>query len=617
GYREKYGKMLSLYELQLIEGFEKDDIERLLPFVTIDQEADRGFSIPAALKYGKHQVFIRGRQILEEQKGFSDISDSLLRENINARYMGSPMKIYTRYKYQYKNKLLWGMTAEKDAGEPFLTGNLNDTVRQYLGNRLKNGFDFYSGHLQVNDVGIFKKIVLGDYQLQFGQGLTAWSGLSYGKSSFVSGIRKKAQGLRKYSSTDENMFLRGAGATVSVKDIDLTGFFSWKKIDANVAVYDTIADEVLEVSSILNTGLHATPGELEDKHILDEMIYGGNATFSKMHYKLGATFITYNFSSPLNKDLQPYNSYVFNGQSNFNAGVDYQINYNKLNFFGEAALSENGGMAFINGAVIRMHSQLSLAILHRWYEKDYQALYCNPFAEGSGGSNEHGLYIGTEIYPVKRWKLSAYYDNFTFPWLRYRVDAPSGGYEYFLQADYSPKRSVQMHWRIKKESKPQNFSTDTIVTVTDLADVSTTKMRFHIRYSISDQLEMRDRIELANYTKDTVNDHGYLVYHDIVYKPENLPISLTFRYAVFDTDSWDARIYAFESDVLYAFSIPAFSDKGFRTYLLLNYKPVKGVDIWIRYALTSYIGKDIIGSGMTEIQGNKKSEIQAQVRFSF
>jgi hypothetical protein len=86
------------------------------------------------------------------------------------------------------------------------------------------------------------------------------------------------------------------------------------------------------------------------------------------------------------------------------------------------------------------------------------------------------------------------------------------------------------------------------------------------------------------------------------------------RYAIFDTDSYDSRIYAYESDILYAFSIPAYYSKGTRMYVNLKYTFKDFMDIWIKYSQTYYSDKNVISSGLTQINGNTKSEIKVQVK---
>ena len=92
---------------------------------------------------------------------------------------------------------------------------------------------------------------------------------------------------------------------------------------------------------------------------------------------------------------------------------------------------------------------------------------------------------------------------------------------------------------------------------------------------------------------------------------------MSFRYGVFDTDSYNSRIYAYENDVLYYYSFPVYYSKATRTYIILKYTITKGIDIWLRYAQTYYTDKKTVSSGLNEIEGNKKSEVRAQVRFKF
>jgi hypothetical protein len=101
------------------------------------------------------------------------------------------------------------------------------------------------------------------------------------------------------------------------------------------------------------------------------------------------------------------------------------------------------------------------------------------------------------------------------------------------------------------------------------------------------------------------------------YKPEKLPVTLTMRYALFQADGYDARIYTYETDVLYSYSVPAFYDKGSRFYAILKFDVGRRIDLWLRYAVTYYSNRNVIGSGLTEIQGNKRSEVKAQLRMKF
>src|SRR5690606_10052561 len=95
---------------------------------------------------------------------------------------------------------------------------------------------------------------------------------------------------------------------------------------------------------------------------------------------------------------------------------------------------------------------------------------------------------------------------------------------------------------------------------------------------------------------------GWMVYHDIIVKPAG-KLSGNARIALFGTPGYNSRIYAFENDVLYAYSFPLYHNKGIRTYLNLRYRLGRRMDVWLRYATFVYRGVEEVGSGLDAIDG--------------
>jgi len=598
-YINNTGPLQTIYELQLIEGFNQSNIKLLLPFVKISHEAKSiDWKISNALKYGKNEVFLRTITTLETPVGYENVSDSILAEEPNKYYPGDKYRVYTRYTFNYKNKIKWGITAEKDPGEQFFAGEQ------------QNGFDFYSAHLQINDLGIFKTIVVGDYQAKFGQGLAMWSYISTSKSAYVMNIRKKGQGLKKYSSTDENSFLRGVGTTLSFKDVDFTVFGSFKNMDANIS--DSTADNKIYFSAFDNSGVHATPNQINKKDALNEVLAGTNISYNNKQFKIGVTGVANRYDIHLLKDSTADNNFNFSGNENYNISSDFQFMYKNLHLFGEAAISKSKGTAIVAGTLMKFTARFSGSILYRNYAPNYHSLYGNAFAEGSKTQNEKGMFMAIEMHPLKHFKLSAYYDLFKFPWLTSTVNSPSQGSDYLVQLDYSPSNSVSMYGRFKQENKPIN--SDEFNGVPELIDTDKASARYHINYKLNDKWQFRNRVELSRYKQLNESEYGYLLYQDIICSPFKTPISFKFRYALFETESYNTRIYSYESDLLNVYSVPALYNKGTRTYLMLQYKLLDRIDFWIKYSQTWYANKKSIGSGLNEIEGDTKSEIKFQIR---
>ena len=259
---------------------------------------------------------------------------------------------------------------------------------------------------------------------------------------------------------------------------------------------------------------------------------------------------------------------------------------------------------------------VSASVSYRNYSKDYHSFFNQGMAEASEAVNEKGLYAGLNITPGKRLTFSLYTDYFQFPWLKYRIDAPSNGHEIFAQAIYMPSKTLKLLLRFKTETKQQN--TDLEVPLNFLDNLKKEGYRFDISWQFNNNWTFQNRAEVSQYHKgDTKREFGYLIYQDINCSSLVSKLSGNIRFAYFDTPSYNSRIYAYEDDVLYNFAFGMYSGKGFRSYVNFRYKLGKKINIWTRYAMFVYSNTETVGTYLDEIQGNKKSEIKVQVRYQF
>ncbi len=600
----EHGQLISIYELQTVDGFDIHTIRSILPFVTIAEGPPRRhFSLDNLLRDGENVLFVRYQRLLEQQEGFSPIAPEALDANPNARYLGSPGRLYARYRFTYYQNVSLGITAEKDPGEEFFRGTQ------------PQGFDFYSAHLLLRDFGRLKALSVGDYLVQFGQGLTLWTGMGFGKSGEAIGVKKNGAGLRQYTSVDENNFLRGLGATIQMGPFEVTAFCSAKHRDANVVEYENNENDIPVITSLQQSGLHRTPRELEGKNAVREIILGGHMAYKGQSLSVGLTGYQMTLGADFRRNLSYYNQFDFSSSQYRCLGIDYSYLARNVNLFGEVAIGDNGRMAFLNGMMISLHQSFSLAIVHRHYHRAYQAPMAAAFGENTRASNEEGIYAGASIHLSPTLRLYAFADHFRFPWMKFRTHMPSQGSDYLVNIHYRPTRETEVIARFRRKNKPLNAKGPG--KIRHLDDVTRTQYRLHIAYPITPTLSLRNRLEVIRHQYGSELQKGFLIYQDILYRNLNSPFAITLRYALFDTDGFDARIYAYEHDVLYAFSFPFYSDKGMRCYLLVRYRVHRRVDLYMRLAKTFYTNRDHSGSGLDRIEGNTRTEVKAQLRYRF
>jgi hypothetical protein len=260
--------------------------------------------------------------------------------------------------------------------------------------------------------------------------------------------------------------------------------------------------------------------------------------------------------------------------------------------------------------------RVSLSILHRNYQKNYHSFYNQAISEASTALNETGFYTGLSINPNSKWEWFGYVDLFKFPWLRFGVDAPSEGYELFSQLTYKPSKGVKLIARYQSETKEEND--DLKNTINTLVQVQKQNYRLELGYQLNDDFLLRNRIELSHYQKATnAMDFGYLIYQDVVYSPLQSKFTGNIRVAYFDIPDYDARIYAYEHDVLYSYTIKMYQNSGFRYYLNGRYTIKRGLDFWLKYSVSQYLNQEKIGSGLDQIIGDTGSEIRFQLRYQF
>ena len=529
-HRNQQGLYFTLYELQSV--LDLNTIQRILPFITVDNDLD-DYQLPLNqwFKRGKNDVFVRLDRRLEKSKGYKKSENG---SNTEGSYLGNANKLYTRYRYSFGNKLSYGITLEKDAGE-----------------RLNPQLDFVSFHFQINNMykGL-KALCLGDYSVSLGQGLIHENGFSLGKSAMVLSVEKNAPPIKRYSSSNEANFLRGAAAhfdlsslfgekrsSASARHENTEGvlFASYRQRDGNIVnrIDAQSVDDTLAISALQTVGLHRTNVEIEDKNAVNLLTFGGRILRTTKRGSIALNTVFNQFDKAIQPRDEPYNRHVFKGKSLLNISTDYKWTYQNVHLFGETALSDNLAYATLNGLLLGLDKRLSFSALHRFFSLKYQALNAQPFSESSKINDENGVYVGLEYKLSKRFTMSAYADFWQHQWWRFRVDAPSNGHEYFIKSAFRFK-NTEGYVQVRTKTKQENATRADSSKVNQIMDKTKTQIRFHFQNKLSKNLTLRNRLELSAY-QDEEKSNGFVIWQDIIWKGTlnskrtDDPLSITSR----------------------------------------------------------------------------------------
>lgn len=600
-FRKKQGAFTHPNELLLVVGISQQDLSNIKPFIRV------GPYTPTKTT-GHHlsqEILARLKTNRPKQAGYKKYSrkaflyekDYLAKQR--TRFKGPP--VGTLFKYKLTNMQHWqgGLTLENDAGENYFTQKQN------------TGFDFLSAHLSFTPRKIINQVIVGDYKLQWGQGLIAWSGYSSGKSTSTLSNEKSGNGIAPYTSTDENRFLRGIALNIHpARMLTTEVFVSYKKTDGNLLDLDTLAPEILQTATLYETGYHRNTAECEKKHNLKELTTGLSVRLNHKYFRIGMQFLYYNFSPALSIGNASYQQYNETGVHRTLASIDYKTGGYHFYLFGETARSDNGTWATVNGLRYSGIPRLALCALYRHYDKGYRSHYNNGFSEYSNTTNEEGYYLGLESSPFANIRINAYYDRFRFFSPRYQATIPGTGQETVGEITLTI-HAWEYSFRFKHEDKPEDYKIGN-----SLQSVSRIKQEYRLQltYPVCLQLQARIRASYTRYLKKEKHETGYLLYQDFMYTSIQEKLKAQFRLAYFDTNSYNARIYAYENNVLYGYSFPAYYNRGFRSYLNLNWKPYPLITFYLKAGITYYPDKSTLSSSLTQVNDNKLFDLTLQIR---
>lgn len=552
-YRKTFGKLLSIYELQAVPGWSQETILKILPYISISPDEATDLPFFQRFKGGEGSLLIRSGKLLSA---------------------GGPSS-FIRYRYKFPKQLQWGFTAEKDAGEEFFKG------------AQRNGFDFYSLHLFAQRAGPIRVLALGDFQVNMGQGLIQWQGMSYAYGAVIS-LKKQGEVLQPYSSAGEFNFHRGAGLTIGAGPLQFTAFGSYRKLSAHLKE-DSTGNYF---HNFVSSGYHRTASEQKARQTVRMLTAGASVRWRKPAWQLGLNAVQYHFAIPMRKPAALYRLFAIDGKQWFNASIDYGITVRNIHVFGEWAIDKKHAWAFTNGLLCSVHPALQLGISYRSFSKQFQSMFSSAVSQSAAPSNEEGISLRLEWQLSRRWKLQATADLFRFPWLKYRVDAPANGHEHLLLIVHQPSRKIILQGRYQLSSKPVNQSDSLALKFP--AWQQRKQWRLQWSWQMNEKWKLTQRTDyLIAGSREAAQETGFSCWLEAVFKPDRKWL-FNARLHFYETGGYQSRIYSYERDLLYSYSMPAFAGNSIRAYMLIRYKlpPVKTVskryltaECWIKYAM--------------------------------
>lgn len=532
-YRRSSGDILSLAEFALVDGIGEEAARALAPFVSFETGAPPGRS---SLEGGNVRTEALTRAQAQASEGEAVAGYALkLRSGDEDRWLLSlAMK---------RSGLEIGKQAAGNAERNLLAPDALSGSAAVYGRR-RNG-----------------KVVLGDYNARFGQGLLLWSGFSLSGVQSAAAMDRHPSGLSPAWTLSPDAAHRGAAADIAIGRFVLSGFWSSGKC------------------------------------------LGANATWLARYGQLGLTLLGDDPGEILRFTQDDNGKEVSEGLMNASGILartgtklsgDWRWSLGKFDLFGEVVMDASananvpaaasaGAFAVVAGAAWNPAYQVRLAASVRSYPAAYTGALAGALRSSSRSSDERGAALALDCR-----KLSLTADAALHP--------SKGTSQLKGVAKYSPQLAERLSFSFRAVS------------------------RYRPRDPYPSRNELRGEA-LAGSPDDGFSLKGlaavcrsagtsWAAYLEAGYRKETGKgrFQAYLRGTAFKADRWEDRIYIYERDVPGAFSVPALYGRGCSASAAASLKR-RHVSLHARAWATAY-------PGMAEKKPSK-SGLKLQLQLSF
>lgn len=575
-YIRETGELKSIYELSVINGFSSLQIEEIQNYVCVRPiQWKASLKLDSVFTKSQHEIRTQYKQVLEKSKGF-------LRED-NKGYQGSPFASQIRYTFNYFDRLEFSFVGDKDAGELSL-------------------IDYYSSQFTIREIGILEQLTIGDYRLNFGEGLALGQGFSLSYFNNEAKLKNNNFGIKPHRSSTEYGYNRGIATKLKLWNTDLFLFASMDRIDYS--------------GSILTTGLHRTESELSKKDSNIARMIGGHVNYEYKGLRLGTTAFYYDYRDSIKHSSSAYQQYYFSGTQNSVISTNASYTYKRLSLFSEAAISQNKATAFIFGMQVNLGYKTTLSASFRNYDKGYQNFYANALGVQSRIANEQGFNLNFAHRVNKKFNYYMAADVFRFPFKTYISQEGATGLKIRGELNYHPKENTYLRLTYKFNNREEDIDLENgdVVLHYDILQ----QVQLYLQTQITNSLHLHSRLGYSHtHNYESNKDNGYYFLVEGIYKPNVIPLQFNLRYAYFDTKNYDNHFSVYEYNLPLNYSTTLFYDKGHRAYFYLKANLFKNIDLSFRYAVTLFSNKETISSGNDEIPHSHKQDIGLQLHIKF
>ncbi len=457
------------------------------------------------------------------------------------------------------------------------------------------GFDHVTGYLRWHPTRYPVQITLGNYSLDYGQGLL-WS-RPFGQRRDATAPHRSlrhSSGIRGHASASGSSFLTGIAAKLwPLSTTEITFFVSQRKYDArppgskcdSECVSPYVVEGLTNGWQLSTSDQHTTEEQLSRKNAVRSKVVGAVLVQRFSTFSLGISSAQTVFDKPFKWQQRSSAAHDVLSSSLFWLWATRFITVS-----GELSIDRTIVSGGVVGAVIRPDKRLRGIVLFRYYDGQRTGLHARASGLSASLASQWGLVLGWRYSSRKRWILSASIEFHTgkdvepsFPGNRHNVDAR-------IFAEIRPVRRARFRIYIRQKRTLRSFSISSpdspAVNYPEIASIEQFSAELLFDLSARVQTRLRSDLNTARIGSTDLGT-GFQVYQQFDIKVSRR-LSFTFRASVFESDNSLNRTYVYEPDVSGKLIAPSNSGTGYNLLVLARASSLAGVKLEIKVSTRSY-----------------------------
>lgn len=452
-------------------------------------------------------------------------------------------------------------------------------------------------------------VVLGDFTADFGQGLAMADGRRrFARSADAHAPFVNARRIDAYRSTDEISFLRGAAVDLTFEwrtslRLRSSAFLSTRWLDGSIdSAIDGDGHLQPVVTSIRRDGNHRTIDQIRSMGNVRERIAGFNAALERGNWSIGSTWIASDIGT---SDSSTHAHHAWS--------VDARWSNRSFTSYAEIAGDPNH-VACVAGSFF-LFGMTSWLVAARLIPNDVALAHGRAFPSSSVPQGEYGLFAGVESIVDSTARVALSVDIFRRPGPRARVPVPHAG------VDMRTRIVVPLAQNIELEARVEHSAYVESVSMSDennrrhdgLDDVRRSRLACAARIALRENVELRLRCDGRIESRELREPSGgWLTAIDAGFRPSS-DVSVRAGLALFNTDDATTALYLAETDVPGRVRSVQLNGAGSRFSASASWIPDPSLRLSLAYAVSAYVDRRVIGSGLDEIDGASSGLLTLQV----